>query len=145
MAVYIRLPLRQNSIDTEKSTKMIFSWADSYSDALEPARVETLRCRMTVMLYQQLYRKNHPDSTCAHKVSIPCLKIQLSQMYQIASKRVSIKIVAFGHSGLLTSPQNDKSQIETCLRNELDQLYFYGNVITCRTKRTEDFFTFTYF
>ena len=56
MAVYTRLPLRQNSIDTEESTKMIFSWADSYSDALEPARVETLRCRMTVMY--EVYAQN---------------------------------------------------------------------------------------
>ena len=27
------------------------------------------------------------------------------------------------------------------LRHKLDQLYFYRNIATCRTKRTEDFFT----
>ena len=56
MAVYTTLPLWQNSIDTEKSTKMIFSSADSYSAAPEPARVETLRCRMTVMY--EVYAQN---------------------------------------------------------------------------------------
>ena len=31
------------------------------------------------------------------------------------------------------------------LRHKSDQLYFYKNVTTRRTKRTEDFFTFKYF
>ena len=31
------------------------------------------------------------------------------------------------------------------LRHQSDQLYFYKNVTTRRTKRTEDFFTFKYF
>ena len=44
---------------------------------------------------------------------------------------------------LLPTPLDD-----TCpytLRHKSDQLYFYKNVTTCRTKRTEDFFTFKYF
>ena len=38
-----------------------------------------------------------------------------------------------------------KLRSHNALRRKSDQRYFYRNVTTCRTKRTEDFFTFKYF
>ena len=86
----------------KRARKIIFPCADSYSDALELAWVETL-----------MYRR---DKIC---------------------KEYMCKMKDLNHPLLLFCPYT--------LRHKSDQLYFYRNVTTCRTKCTKDFFTFKYF
>ena len=96
---------------TQKSALMIiFPCADSYLDALELARVETLMCRRDKICKEYICKMkdlNHP----LH----PLLPTRLDD----------------------TCPYT--------LRHKSDQLHFYKNVTTCRTKRNEDFFTFKCF
>ena len=94
----------------KRALKIIFPSADSYSDALELARVKTLAYRRDKICKEYMYKMkdlNHP----LH----PLLPIRLDN----------------------TCPYT--------LRHKSDQRYFYRNVTTCRTKRTEDFFTSKYF
>ena len=94
----------------KRALKIIFPSADSYSDALELARVKTLAYRRDKICKDYMYKMkdlNHP----LH----PLLSIRLDN----------------------TCPYT--------LRHKSDQRYFYRKVTTCRTKRTEDFFTSKYF
>ena len=94
----------------KRALKIIFPCADSYSDALELAWVETLAFRR--------------DKICKE--------------YMCKMKDLNHPL----HPLLLTHLD------DTCpytLGHKSDQLYFYRNVTTCRTKCTRDFFTFKYF
>ena len=91
----------------QRALKIIFPCADSYSDAFELARVDTLVRRR--------------DKIC---------------------KEYMCKMKDFNH---LLHPLLPTRLDDTCpytLRHKSDQLYFYKNVTTRRTKRNEDFFTF---
>ena len=94
----------------KRALKINFPSADSYSDALEWARMKTLA-----------YRR---DKIC---------------------KEYMCKMKDLNHPLHPLLPMRLNSTCPYTLRHKSDQRYFYRYVTTCRTKRTEDFFTFKYF
>ena len=91
----------------KRALKIIFLCADSYPDALEFSRVETLA-----------YRR---DKIC---------------------KEYMCKMKGLNHHLHPLLPTRLDDTCPHTLRHKSDEQYFYRNVTSCRTKRSEDFFTF---
>ena len=94
----------------KRALKIIFLCADSYSDALELARVETLACRRDKICKEFMCKMKD-----LNRPLHPLLPTRLDDTFPYT------------------------------LRHKSNQLYFYKNVATCITKRTDDFFTFKHF
>ena len=100
-------------------------------------KIESIQKRAVMIIF--LYADSYSDAReLAGVVTLACRRDKICKEYMYKKKDLNRPL----HS-LLPTRLDD-----TCpytLRHKSNQLYFYKNVTTSRTKRTEDFFTFKYF
>ena len=100
-------------------------------------KIESIQKRALMIIF--LCADSYSDAReLAGVVTLACRRDKICKEYMYKMKDLNRPL----HS-LLPTRLDD-----TCpytLRHKSNQLYFYKNVTTSRTKRTEDFFTFKYF